>query len=80
MIQLMSLRIAAILCHARRDPDLKGFNLKTADDSQTGFVIQCKKSWVQQWPQSAHLLREECIAWQKTTWQLELVEINGKTV
>jgi len=26
------------------------------------------------------LLREECIAWQKTTWQLELVEINGKTV
>jgi len=26
------------------------------------------------------LLREECIAWQKTIWQLELVEINGKTV
>ena len=80
MIQLMSLRIAAILCHARRDPDLKGFNLKIADDNKTGFVIQCKKSWIQQWPQSAHLLREECIAWQKTTWQLELVEINGKTV
>ena len=80
MIQLMSLRIAAILCHARRDPDLKGFNLKIADDNKTGFVIQCKKSWIQQWPQSAHLLREECIAWQKTTWQLELIEINGKTV
>ena len=80
MIQLMSLRIAAILCHARRDPDLKGFNLKIADDNKTGFVIQCKKSWILQWPQSAHLLREECIAWQKTTWQLELVEINGKTV
>jgi len=80
MIQLMSLRIAAILCHARRDPDLKGFNLKIADDNKTGFVIECKKSWIQQWPQSAHLLREECIAWQKTTWQLELVEINGKTV
>jgi len=80
MIQLMSLRIAAILCHARRDPDLKGFNLKIADDNKTGFVIECKKSWIQQWPQSAHLLREECIAWQKTTWQLELVELNGKTV
>jgi exopolyphosphatase/guanosine-5'-triphosphate,3'-diphosphate pyrophosphatase len=80
MIQLMSLRIAAILCHARRDPDLKGFNLKIADDNKTGFVIECKKSWIQQWPQSAHLLREECIAWQKTTWQLELIEINGKTV
>jgi exopolyphosphatase/guanosine-5'-triphosphate,3'-diphosphate pyrophosphatase len=80
MIQLMSLRIAAILCHARRDPDLKGFNLKIADDNKTGFILECKKSWIQQWPQSAHLLREECIAWQKTTWQLELVEINGKTV
>ena len=80
MIQLMSLRIAAILCHARRDPDLKGVNLKIADDNKTGFVIQCKKSWSQQWPQSAHLLHEECIAWQKTTWQLEWVEINGKTI
>jgi exopolyphosphatase/guanosine-5'-triphosphate,3'-diphosphate pyrophosphatase len=80
MIQLMSLRIAAILCHARREPDLKGILLKIADDNKTGFVIQCKKSWVQQWPQSAHLLREECIAWQKTTWQLEMLEINGKTI
>ena len=79
-VQLMSLRIAAILCHARRDPDLKGMSLKTIEGSQTGFVIQCKKSWIQQWPQSVHLLREECIAWQKTPWQLEFVEINGKTI
>jgi exopolyphosphatase/guanosine-5'-triphosphate,3'-diphosphate pyrophosphatase len=35
---------------------------------------------LQQWPQSAHLLREECIAWQKTPWKLDLIEINGKTV
>lgn len=79
-IQLLSLRLAAILCHARRDPDLKGVSLKAIDDSNTGFAIQCKKSWVQQWPQSAHLIREECIAWQKTPWQLEFVEMNGKTV
>lgn len=72
--QLISLRIAAILCHARRDPDLKGVSLKNAEDNSTGFVIQCKKSWIQQWPQSAHLLREESIAWQKTTWQLDFVE------
>ena len=78
--QLISLRIAAILCHARRDPDLKGVSLKNAEDNSTGFVIQCKKSWIQQWPQSAHLLREESIAWQKTTWQLDFVEINGKTI
>jgi exopolyphosphatase/guanosine-5'-triphosphate,3'-diphosphate pyrophosphatase len=79
-LQLMSLRIAAILCHARRDPDLKGMSLKFADGSKTGIVIQCKKSWLQQWPQSAHLLREECIAWQKTPWQLEFVEMSGKTI
>jgi len=76
----LCLRLAAILCHARRDPDLKGISLKTVEDSITGFEIQCKKSWLQQWPQSAHLLREECIAWQKTTWQLEFIEIDGKTV
>ncbi len=80
MIQLLSLRLAAILCHARREPDLKGVCLKPMEGSKTGFVIECKKSWIQQWPQSAHLIREECIAWQKSSWQLEFVEINGKTV
>jgi exopolyphosphatase/guanosine-5'-triphosphate,3'-diphosphate pyrophosphatase len=44
------------------------------EGSKTGFVIECKKSWVQQWPQSAHLIREECIAWQKSSWLLEFVE------
>ena len=80
VIQLLSLRLAAILCHARRDPDLKGISLKAVEGSTTEFTIQCKKTWLQQWPQSAHLLREECIAWQKTTWKLELIEINGKTI
>jgi exopolyphosphatase/guanosine-5'-triphosphate,3'-diphosphate pyrophosphatase len=80
ILQLLSLRLAAILCHARRDPDLKGISLKIATDNKSEFVIQCKKSWLQQWPQSAHLLREECIAWQKTPWQLDFVEMNGKTV
>jgi exopolyphosphatase/guanosine-5'-triphosphate,3'-diphosphate pyrophosphatase len=80
VLQLLSLRLAAILCHARRDPDLKGVVLKKSDTTENGFVIQCKKHWVQQWPQSAHLLREECIAWQKSPWQLEWLELNGKTV
>jgi len=80
VIQLISLRLAAILCHARRDPDLKGISLRKVDNSETGFAIHCKKSWLQHWPQSAHLLREECIAWQKTPWQLDLIENNGKTL
>ena len=69
---------AALLTVTEYVPEV--VTLKVADDNRSGFVIQCKKSWLQQWPQSAHLLREECIAWQKTPWELEFIEINGKTV
>ena len=74
--QLMSLRLAAILCHARREPELKGICLKRLPNSQN-FVINCKKSWIQQWPQSAHLIQEECEAWQKSNWQLEFQISSG---
>ena len=68
--QLFALRIAVILCHARRDPDLKGFELSQHEGTDTGFTITTRKGWTEQWPQSAHLLREECIAWQKTSWSV----------
>ncbi len=73
--QLVSLRLAAILCHARREPDLQGVAFRRPANGPE-FVIQCKKSWTQQWPQSAHLLQEECDAWLKTNWQLRL-QINS---
>ncbi len=66
--QLFALRLAVILCHARRDPDLKGFDLSHHDQPVQGFTINTRKGWAALWPQSAHLLREECIAWQKTPW------------
>ena len=67
--QLLCLRLAVILCHARRDPDLKGLQL-----SGDGHVItlSLRPDWPAAWPQSAHLLREEVIAWQKTPWILAL--------
>jgi len=68
--QLLALRLAVILCHARRDPDLKGFELNLQEGTDKGFTITTRKGWATQWPQSAHLLREECIAWQKTAWSL----------
>ena len=74
--QLISLRLAAILCHARREPDLKGLTFKRAE-VDAGFVISCKKNWAQQWPQSAHLLQEECEAWLKTNWQLQFQISSG---
>jgi exopolyphosphatase/guanosine-5'-triphosphate,3'-diphosphate pyrophosphatase len=29
-------------------------------------------AWTQLWPQSAHLLKEEVLSWQKTDWKLAL--------
>lgn len=70
MMQLLCLRIAVILCHARRAPDLEGLTLQA--DLQTGklFSLSCRRGWTDAYPQSAHLLREEVLAWQKTPWIL----------
>jgi exopolyphosphatase/guanosine-5'-triphosphate,3'-diphosphate pyrophosphatase len=67
--QLLALRLAVILCHARRDPDLAGLALQ-ADDNEV--TIALRPGWDQAFPQSAHLLREEVVAWQKTPWKLVL--------
>ena len=68
--QLLCLRIAVILCHARRDPDLKGLLLDTGIEPGRLFVLNCRPSWAQAFPQSAYLLQEEALAWQKTPWSL----------
>ena len=74
--QLISLRLAAILCHARREPDLQGFSFQQSTQS-TEFAIQCTKSWSQLWPQSVHLLQEECDAWLKSNWQVSFQISSG---
>jgi exopolyphosphatase/guanosine-5'-triphosphate,3'-diphosphate pyrophosphatase len=61
--QLACLRLAVILCHARRDPDLQGLRLRAAGD---GLTLGVPQPWARAFPQSAHLLREEVLAWQKT--------------
>ncbi len=70
--QLLALRIAVILCHARRDIDIKGLQLEAASGSARQFVLTCPPGWAQSLPQSAHLLREEALAWQRTNWSLVL--------
>jgi len=67
--QLLCLRLAVILCHARRDPDLDGLAL---DARRGGFRLTLRPDWARDFPQSGHLLREECVAWQKTPWSLSL--------
>ena len=67
--QLFCLRLAVILCHARRDPDMKGLQLRAAGRQLT---VTLRGDWTKAFPQSTHLLREEVVAWQKTPWTLAL--------
>ena len=65
--QLLVLRLAVILCHARRDPQIDGLSLSLDERYQT-FHLTLPKGWAALYPQSAHLLHEESSAWQKTAW------------
>ena len=65
--QLLALRLAVILCHARRDPDLSGLQFECNSERRTAQVT-ISAAWAELWPQSTHLLREEKSAWQKTDW------------
>ena len=69
--QVMALRLAVILCHARRDPDLGGITIKRPDAAGVIRMV-CKPEWAQAYPQSAYLLREEAVAWEKLPWKLEV--------
>ncbi len=66
--QLIALRLAVILCHARKDPDLDGLTLTWQDLPAQYMQLSCRPSWAELFPQSAYLLREETLAWQKTPW------------
>jgi exopolyphosphatase/guanosine-5'-triphosphate,3'-diphosphate pyrophosphatase len=71
--QLMALRLAVILCHARRDPDMAGIYLQRSDPQGHTLQLRCPAGWAEAFPQSAYLLREEVQAWQKSPWTLEVV-------
>jgi exopolyphosphatase / guanosine-5'-triphosphate,3'-diphosphate pyrophosphatase len=69
--QLMALRLAVILCHARRDPDTSSLQIHCAPPCKL-VQMHLPPVWTEQWPQSAHLLREEAVSWQKTGWNLHI--------
>jgi len=70
--QLLALRLAVILCHARRDPDLSGMVLERVRAPEKLLRLSCRADWAEAYPQSAHLLREESLAWEKTAWTMDL--------
>ena len=70
--QLLCLRLAVILCHARRDPVMDGLALRVDATTARSFIFSYSADWEKTFPQSAHLLREEALAWHKTTWGLRV--------
>ena len=70
-LQLACLRLAVALCHARRDPDLQGLRLQQQGQR---LSLWLPAGWAERYPQSAHLLREEGLDWQRTPWVLEIFE------
>ena len=68
-LQLICLRLAVALCHARRAPDITEMQLRMEPGT---FTLKIPSRWPQAFPQSAHLLQEEMVAWQKTPWELRV--------
>jgi exopolyphosphatase/guanosine-5'-triphosphate,3'-diphosphate pyrophosphatase len=68
------LRLAVVLCHARRDPDVTDISLRQDPKNDRQFVLNFSSDWARLYPQSAYLLNEECVAWQKTPWSLRVIE------
>ena len=69
---LMALRLAVILCHARRPPDCQALQLKCQQNKRI-FTLRAPQSWTTEHPQSTHLLRLEMTAWDRSTWRMNFV-------
>ena len=67
--QLVCLRLAAILCHARTSPNMRGLQLHCINNTIT---LTTPKTWAEKFPQSHYLLDEETLTWQKTNWTFRL--------
>jgi exopolyphosphatase/guanosine-5'-triphosphate,3'-diphosphate pyrophosphatase len=67
--QLICLRLAVILCHARRDPEAGGLQLAA---SGRKITLKVPGGWMKTYPQSGYLLRQEVESWQKMPWTFAL--------
>lgn len=65
--QLVCLRLAVLLCHARRDPDHRAISLQF---KPRHIKLVADVGWAHHHPQSAWLIQEEALAWQKVGWRM----------
>ncbi|NOT14564.1 MAG: Ppx/GppA family phosphatase [Methylotenera sp.] len=70
VLQLLCLRLAVILCHARKKPNLRGVQLMY----QAHHIrLHLPSAWANKYPQSYYLLEEEMMGWQKINWQVRII-------
>jgi exopolyphosphatase / guanosine-5'-triphosphate,3'-diphosphate pyrophosphatase len=67
--QLVCLRLAALLAHARRPLEKKAVQLLREDQK---FVVHINATWASKHPQSVYLLQEEAECWRKSGWTVQL--------
>jgi exopolyphosphatase/guanosine-5'-triphosphate,3'-diphosphate pyrophosphatase len=60
--QLLSLRLAALLCHARRQPELDALHLRRHGRMVTLTMAQ---DWARAHPRTLYLLEEEQASWER---------------
>jgi len=65
--QLLCLRLAVLLCHARQTPEHTAIRLSYKNGA---FKLSTAEGWAKRFPQSAWLIGEEVQAWQKSPWRL----------
>lgn len=69
---LMALRLSLILCHARKNPQYENLSLH-CDDHRQRITLTAPETWSSDFPQSSHLLKQESLSWQKTSWTFDFV-------
>jgi exopolyphosphatase / guanosine-5'-triphosphate,3'-diphosphate pyrophosphatase len=70
VLQLVSLRLAVILAHARTEP--RFFNVSYKLTGKRRIKLTLGDGWAEQFPQSQFLLSQEQLAWEKTNWSIAI--------
>ena len=65
--QLVCLRLAVLLCHARRSPDHRAISIQF---KPRHIKLVADVGWAHKHPQSAWLIQEEALAWMKVGWRM----------
>ncbi|RMX08050.1 Ppx/GppA family phosphatase [Corticibacter populi] len=68
--QLLCLRLALLLCNARREPELSALHWSAVKNQNLRLGID--GDWPERHPQSYYLLQEEIAAWEKLGFHLKL--------